>query len=235
MKILLVCLVAAFAMSAVAASAASAETEAEQQFFQNAAKEAPKKANFKDKSGLSILVVSGTVVQCKKDTSFGHFVGRTKIVDVVIYENCKVIAGGKECEINSVGAKAAGEITTTELTGELGEITTGSKVGILLEGEVNKAKEKVFATLAATECSPETKVTGTIIGEVENKKKLSSTGNVILTTAKKEGKTQSITKIERSSNDESVTAGLKAFGKAATDETTEENEFEEELELNAGA
>jgi hypothetical protein len=222
------CLAIPFLIGAVGSSAALADGG---QIIQNAKKQPPVLPRYKETSGLTFYTnAAGTRYTCQKDVIEGTIVGGVMFIDTIAYINCTVAMGGKECKINSVGAKE-GEIKTTELTGELGEIATGSGVGILLEGEETKAKEKVFTTLAATECAPEAKVTGSVIGEVTPVGKLSLTDKEIFTTVKG---AQSIKKIERSKGDTLVTASLQIAGNAATVESTEERTFEEELEVTAG-
>jgi hypothetical protein len=248
----LICLIAVFAMSAVAATAASAETESEQQFFQNAKKEQPKLKGFTSKEEVSKLTVpsTGTTVECKKDTDVGKLVGRESVEKVVVtFKECENPA--KTCEVHSVVGtvkEVNGTVKTLALKGELGEVAeseAASKVGLLLEGETSN----VFVTLESSVagCLPvnPSTVEGGVVGEVKPLT-LSKTDKVEFLLS---GTAQKIKVLERSfalhcanapkatrecKEDAKFEPKLSAFGKPATFESKDENTFEEELEVNAG-
>jgi hypothetical protein len=246
----LVCLIAVFALGAITASAALAETETEQQYFENAAGKEPVKKGFTSKEGVSTLRVSGATVACKKDTDKGTIdAGWKESAEkvVVTFTECKGTNSvtEKECEVKSKGATHTNEIVTATLKGELGEVPASqatSEVGLLLEPESGN----VFVTLEGS-CLPvsPSAVEGSVVGEV--------TPLTLSLTDKTEfllsGTAQKITTFERSlakhctgapaarecKADFSFTPKLSVFGKAgATFESKDENTFEEELKVHKG-
>jgi hypothetical protein len=240
----LVCLIAVFAMSAVAATAASAETETEQQYFENAAGNEPTLKGFTSKEGVSTLAVSTATVTCQKDTNVGKLVGKESVEKVVVtFTECKGKKGVEACPVKSTNTTAAEQIKTNTLKGELGETAESSTgVGLLLEGE----SSNVFVTLEGT-CLPvsPSAVEGSVVGEVTPLTLGLTDKTEFLVSAG----AQKIKTFERSlarhcagapaarkcTEDFSFTPSLKAFGTlAATFESKDENKFEEELRVHAG-
>ncbi|HZL16120.1 MAG TPA: hypothetical protein VFG23_00115 [Polyangia bacterium] len=246
----LVCLIAVFALGAIAASAASAVTDptTQQQFVEKNGKEVIKKG-FTSKEGISTLSVplAGTTVECKADTDKGNIdAGWNESVEkvVVTFTGCKVKVTvekvKQECPINSIKEKVKakeGEIVTVTLKGELGE-SAESATGVVLLLEPASGIE--FVTLAATgaPCKTiETKVNGQVAGEV-TPLALGLTDKVVF-----ENK---IKVLERSfakhctggvncTEDGEVKPKLEAFAFPATFASTDENTFEEKVEVLPGA
>jgi hypothetical protein len=234
-KLMLLSIVAALAMSAVVANAALAE--AQQEFNKT-----PVKTKVTGTSGAAVLTAGGQKVSCKEDTNSGKAgLGSIKNITVIFKgcssENAKTKA---KCEVQSKASKGgAGVVETNELSGELGEVAAAeakSEVGLLLV----PASGNVFVTLEGTclQVNP-TAVEGSIVGEVTPTKTLSTEGKVVFALTKA---AQSIKKFERGraeiggKEDEKVTPKLTVFnGKAATEETTDTNTFEEALEVLPGA
>jgi hypothetical protein len=225
----LVCLVAVFAMSAMVASAAFADVG--QELTKATASE-----KFTGKSGIGKLSVpkAGITITCETDANGGQTSATkptTNVEKVVVtFKNCVAEKGGAKCKVNSPGAKE-GELITSSLKGELSEVSKGTvdeAAALLLEPE---EAAKGFVTIAKTECNPETKVTGSIAGEVTQPAKPSKTVNVDFKVSA--GK-QAITQVERSVGDALVTTKLSAFGFEATEETLDENTFPTAVELTNG-
>lgn len=80
------------------------------------------------------------------------------------------------CPVDSPGA-AAGLIVAATLHGILGLILPSKRTGLLFL----PAGGKVFTELAANECTPETRVTGNVVGEVSPVGGSSTTGKTIFT------------------------------------------------------
>ena len=187
------------------------------------------KGKFKSTSGAGVLTVAGIKVKCKKDKDTGEITGTGTVGKVVVtFEECTSTKEAKECKTNSPGAKA-GEIVTKELKGELGTVAkaeAASEVGLLLE----PASGTEFVTLEKNECIIETKVTGKVAGEVTPVKKLQTTGKLEFKTVEGKGEKQSIKKITTEAGKKEEPS-LKAFGLTATEETSDENTFEEAVEV----
>jgi hypothetical protein len=164
-KIVGLCLIAVFAMTAVAAASASA---AGPEYFECAkvkggkfekgcgkeggkggfARQAPKKlpSKFTDKNGVSVLTVFvpgiGIVgdTECQKATSKGAVISATQAEDVVQFEKCE--SSGKTC--TSVQAKEKkGDITTNTLLSTLvatGEAKSGVGVTVGAKSGGNSAE-----------------------------------------------------------------------------------------------
>jgi hypothetical protein len=225
------------------------ENEGEQQFFQNGKNEEPllkglMSANETGKA--SVLRASVNTVECEKNTDTGKLVGRESVEKVTVtFTKCKGKNSktSKTCTVKSKGATGAEEIVTNSLKGELGEIETGSEVGLLLEPSTGV----LFVTLEGSCLEPTTAaIEGGIIGEVTPLTK-GLKDKVIYAL---NGTAQKITKFERSfanhcalakaikceKPDQTGTTSLKFAGTiAATQETTDVNTFEEELEINKGS
>jgi hypothetical protein len=238
---MLLSIVAVLAMSAVVASAAfGAEKPSEQQQFNKL----PAKAGVTGVSGVSVLTAGGQKVTCIEDTSKGTVWGPGLINNIrVVFKGCTSTNKTEKCEVLSKG-KPNGEIETNELQGELGEVavkesTTG--VGLLLE----PISGNVFVVLEG-KCLPvtPTAVEGSVAGEVTpTGPPKSKEGKVVFAVT---AGAQNIKKFERGlaehckekpecKEDGKISPKLTVFnGKAATEETTDTNTFEEELEVLPG-
>jgi hypothetical protein len=154
----LLALVAVLAMSAVTAAAASATTP---EF-----KPVPAKKKFTSSTGaVDSTWLGGEHLSCAKSTSTGTITGATTIGDVVeVFTGCtNTSASGEKCSVKSTAGKA-GEVITYALKGELGTISTGFKVGLMLEPETGKK----YITFAENgKCMPASNLSGTIAGVVE--------------------------------------------------------------------
>jgi hypothetical protein len=144
MKIMGLCLVAAFLVSAVAVATASA---AKPEFrFSN---EESKKA-FSSRSGAGILFApTGGEIKCTSDTDLGEIEGASgtdKVNNVVvIFTGCTFKILGETWKCKTAGAPNAEEVRTNALEGQLGYINKPAKtVGLVLKP---KAPNTVFATL----------------------------------------------------------------------------------------
>jgi hypothetical protein len=147
------------------------------------------------------LEVAGTAVTCKK--SKGSIEQNTPLTvqkGSVTFEECKVAAGTCEATVAN--------ITTEKLKGESGEVAkaeAADESGLLLEPETGTS----FATIPATTCNVETKVTGKVAGELT----APSAGKGKLTFALESGK-QKIKTINTEKG--AIKPSLKAFGLEAT-------------------
>lgn len=105
-------------------------------------------------------------MECTNSASTGEITTATTLGKVIIkFTGCKVEGGGRSCELNSSGAKK-GEIITKALIGELGSVATkeaASGVGLLLQVEEHGG---YWAQLVLTTCLGETKLTGSMAGEI---------------------------------------------------------------------
>jgi hypothetical protein len=153
-------LIATLAMSLTAASTASAE------------------AHFRwGDIGTHFIGLSGTALlrgpggtspslKCLKDLALGIVTSLDLIGNLSIhFLECKSRnAAGEECEVNSTNSPEKGLILLTTLHALLGLILprTGTGVGLL----VLPAKGESFLTFAKNECTPESKATGSLAGEL---------------------------------------------------------------------
>lgn len=161
------CLVAVFAVSAVASASASAALP---EFVPST------KQTFTSTSGVSTLAAGAFTITCEKDTNAGEITGAKTVGKVVVkFTKCTIkVLFTFECK--SKGA-ANGEIVTNALKGTLGYIEGyGSGVGLKLEPET--ASEY---TNGEIECagSNKVKVTGAVIGEVTPINTSSTKGELI--------------------------------------------------------
>jgi hypothetical protein len=178
-KIMGLCLVAAFAMSAVASATASAIGPLF--LFTGSA------TGFSSKSGAGILTqkasstsnANGAEVKCKADSDLGEIEGpkqTDRVINVlVLFTGCTSVITAKEYTCTTSG-QAAGVIKTNQLEGQLGYISESKKtVGLVL-------KPQSPATLFAEfECTRNTekvaiKVRGEIIGEIKEVNQLVDPG-----------------------------------------------------------
>jgi hypothetical protein len=128
MRIVWLCLLASFALTAIAASSASA---AKPEFI---AKKFP--VTFTSTSGKGTLeTLGGTQVTCSSDTDTGELTGANggkDIANVVVkFNGCKESVFNAECKTSGA---AAGEIKTNVLSGEVGYIKKAApiEVGLML-------------------------------------------------------------------------------------------------------
>ncbi|HEV3322503.1 MAG TPA: hypothetical protein VG147_09995 [Solirubrobacteraceae bacterium] len=131
MKIMGLCLVAAFLMSAVAVATASA---AGPLFLFSGTKK-----GFSSVSGAGTLFSpTGAEIKCTKDTDSGELEGTSqtdKVTNVVVrFTGCTITILGKTTECKTAGAGKE-VITTNKLEGELGYIppATNKEVGLVLK------------------------------------------------------------------------------------------------------
>jgi hypothetical protein len=185
----------------------------------------PSVKTFKGMGAPSTLKAGPTATSCEEAVDAGEVTGTSTIGKLVVaFTGCQITAESKTCTIKSVGAKE-GEIVTHTLRGELG--TTKSteaetEVGILLEPETTKT----WATLDSTKCSLETRVTGSLAGEILPISEKTQYGDLSFEVSSEK---QLIKKI-------SVSSGVKepsldAFGVNATEELGDVIEFNGEVEI----
>ena len=166
-KIMGLCLVAAFLVSAVAVATASASTPGF--IFSGTAR------GFSSKSGAGKLVTKiGAEVKCTLDTDSGEINGASgtdKVKNVlVVFSGCTAVISGNTLKCNSEGQPAE-TIKTNQLEGQLGYINeAGKKVGLVLKAEAEKG---LFATFTCGTGVLETKIkvrgageTAGMIGEI---------------------------------------------------------------------
>jgi hypothetical protein len=192
------------------------------------------KFKFEDTEGRSYLFgnAAGTLrVSCPKDISQGVITGVKAISKVfVIFQSCVGLAtSGEECPVKTPG-EPEGVIKTKELSGELGLVAAAeapsSETGLALKPTVAAFFTELEGEPAT--CIPLTKVVGSVIGEVEPVKVLSTTGEVIFGVKGGEGKKnkQTIQKLVGGEKDT-----LEAFGVTSGFESTDLIEFEEAFEV----
>lgn len=225
-RTLAIALMAVFALCAVSAAAASAALPE----LVNAKGEALVKKKFTDASEgeTKLESKSGLTVTCKAAKSTGESTGtKTSAHNIVTFTGCTSSFGGS---CNTKG-KAAGEIVTNELSGEIGYVNKANKeVGL----ELHPTSGTVFATF---ECGAflKNEVRGSIIGALTPiNKKVKTTEHFTVKYEKGAEKgTQKITKFEGGSEDvleSSLDGG--SFEKA-NEQATGTIKFEEEAELKA--
>jgi len=206
----LVC-VATVAVSLVAASAASAEAHFRWQDIGT---------HFIGLSGLALLRSGPTGfprVHCKKDLALGIIASLDLVGSLFVhFLECKSQAteGGAICEASSVGA-TSGLILVLGLHAVLGLILprSGSGVGLLVLPGVGKQ----FVELEKNACTPVTKVTGNVAGEVTPVGQAVTLGNVTFATGA--NNTQNIKEIDVLGK--KIEPELVAFGETSTEETQE--------------
>lgn len=195
------CLVAAFAFSAVAATSALALPE----FVMKAGSVLPIKFAGTDAKA-SKLLTKNSVVECTADSSAGEVTGPMTFAKVVIkFTGCK--SSGFECE--SSKAKK-GEIVTNSLKGELGETAVNSKVGVTLEPETSGGLLAKFTCFIVT-----AEVSGSVIGEIPTASLNKSLASFNLVYAANAAMEQEIQEIKLLSETKKA-LHLSAFGEAAT-------------------
>lgn len=175
-------------------------------------------------SGVSRIERGGRAAVCQLDTG-SAVVDTSGMADIRFnYTRCRLVVGGKECPVHSVGA-ATEEIATNTLKGELGTVAASeatSGVGILLSPESGTT----IATLAATECEAESKVTGNLAGEVSPIHKKELTGTLAFKVSSEKQIIKKITVLGKAEE-----PSLKWGGEAAALESTESLHFAKELEV----
>ena len=217
----LLALVAVFAMSAVAVASASAALP---EF-----KPVPAKKKFTSTSGVVKWTMGTESFTCSKSTTAGEVAGASTLGKVVIkFTGCKaIIKGTEECSINSSSPLgAAGEVITKSLKGELGTVKTSeaaSGVGLLLEQEV---KGTGITTFANVSCLPESKLTGSLAGEIVTVGKKQATNKLVFGVT---SGNQNISSITVKSGKQAPE--LEAWGTTLGVEGSDEMSFEEALEV----
>jgi hypothetical protein len=186
----------------------------------------PTVKTFKGMGGPNTLKAGASATSCEEAVDAGEITGMPTIGKLVVtFTGCHVNGeGGKTCTIKSVGAKE-GDIVTHTLKGELGTTKSTeatSEVGLLLEPETTKT----WATLEATTCSSESKVTGSLAAEVLPISEKTDFGS--LNFAVSSGK-QNIKKIAVSSAVKEPE--LVAFSTTATEELEDGIEFNGQVEI----
>jgi hypothetical protein len=204
LKVLLVSLLAMFAMSATMASAAFGD--AGQEFETNV-------STIVSTGGPGVLTAGTNIVKCESESDTATGVlgkAKTNFEKVVItFHGCKSEKTGcAATAIKSVGAAGAEEVVTKELTAELAEtvLPSAGKTAIIFEGV---GVSEVFTELEKNACTVLTKVTGKELCEIKE------TGR---TTGEINCPKPPITEVERSVGDAIVTNSLKAFTASATEE-----------------
>jgi hypothetical protein len=165
-KMMGLCLVAVFAMSAVASSAASAVTYEQPVFYGKAAiGSTVGPVKFTGTLGeASLETFSKSVVKCTAGTATGEVTGPTTTKNnITNFTGCTL--SGFACESGAT----VGEIKTEVLKGTLGQVATSGKIGIRLFNEAEGAGKHPGHHVAKFSCSggaTPVDVTGSVIGEL---------------------------------------------------------------------
>lgn len=185
----------------------------------------PSVKTFKGMGEPSTLKAADIAVSCEEAVDAGEVTGMSTIGKLTVtFTGCQVTAASKTCTIKSTSAKE-GEIVTNTLMGELGTTKSEeatSEVGLLLLPESGKT----WTILAETSCSLESRVTGTLAGEVlPISEKTEYTGLEFGVSSQK----QNIQDIIVASG--LVQPSLTAFSETATEEFGDGIEFNGEVEI----
>jgi hypothetical protein len=190
--------------------------------------EVAKEKTFKIKSGVSVLIAGGFLVECKKDTGTGKIINDTEGESKIKFEECAVEdkEKTKKCKIADIPTKqlltVSGTIAVGEAKSEMGGFT--------------KAKEGTFATIPpSAECkSPETAPEGSIVCEGAAQVK-SVTGTIVCATTEVEKgvfvQTQKKIGVLVGNEVSNKEGSMKAFGGKATLKTEETITYGEPLTL----
>jgi hypothetical protein len=165
-------------------------------------------------------------ITCEKGSDGGEITAMDKVGKVVIsFTTCKAHnEKGETCTIKSTGA-GEGEIVTRTLRGLLGTAKASeaaSEVAVLIEPETTKE----IANLAATPCSVESSIEGSVAAEIAPVGALTLDAQFAfeLSSGKQAIKTVSIL----TGTKEPL---LKAYNLSATEQAIDEIEFEGEVEI----
>jgi hypothetical protein len=184
-------------------------------------------------SGLSLLTAGGGFVGCKKDSFSGATVSSSLLVaNIVVHflecESGPSLASTLKCtSIKSVGSTTPGLLLTKTLHGILGLILPSKEIGLL----VLPVTGKIFVEFAETKnaagelCSKESKVTGSVAGEITPVGTHQTTGKLIFTPPNP-------TDFDLTHGLGLVLPGLTAFSESAQESTTEEITFTESTEVS---
>lgn len=183
-----------------------------------------KERRFTSTSGSGTLKAGADVVTCKKDTGTGELPSTMLMNNVVIhFLECTSSGASKSgCSVKSTNTSVAGLILTATLHGVIGTVLPSKAAGLLLLA----ASGKTFATLAGNECTPETKVTGTVAGLITPTGKSQTTSKVTFSAP---GGKQEIKDIDTLGG--LVEPELVAFSVSATEETAEEITWGKAVEI----
>jgi hypothetical protein len=131
-------------------------------------------------SGTSLLYGGGHLIVCGTDVFTGTVTSALLIGNAKVhYLSCVSLAtptSTLKCTANSAGA-TGGLILTETLHGILGLILPSKKTGILFLPQTGST----FVSLAKNECTPETKVTGNVAGEITPVGSSQTTGKTTFT------------------------------------------------------
>jgi hypothetical protein len=192
------------------------------------------KIKFASTSGVSYLYANnaGTFrIRCAKDKDKGEITSANTVAHVIVtFEECKGIKGTEECPVKSVGAVGAEEIVTKELSGGLGTVAaeaSSSETGLDLKPTTGTTLVELVGS--PTTCVPQSKVEGSVIGEVTPVNVMDPNGTVIFGVKGRTKTKQTIQKFVGEAKDT-----LAAFGSAAGFESTDVIAFEEAIEVTPG-
>jgi hypothetical protein len=221
-RIVWLCLVASFAMSAITASNASA---AKPEYITKSGKFP---VNFTSASGAATLeTLGGTKLTCSSDTDTGTLTGAKTLAKVIVkFKGCKESVFDAECKTKGA---AAGEIVTNELSGEIGYIkkATPTEVGLMLA----PTTAPLFVEYNCLGGLVEIKLRNLIESKALPLNKKQATGELIYT--QKAGM-QTLNKLEGQTGESlvEISIGGGAFEGMGI-ETTDKITFAEEVELSA--
>lgn len=149
-RIIVLTLVAMFAISAVAATMAIAS----EGVFVNTKGEALKKTKFTGTSGATELLSSGGGIKCKKDTAHGVLLNKEEGAETILFQECELLgskcSGGKD-EHGTAGAGEIYVLVGTRTRQSPGRTEQLLLLSILQEGTLAPATEaKPFALKCGT-------------------------------------------------------------------------------------
>jgi hypothetical protein len=136
---------------------------------------------------------------------------------VIRFSECATLEGQQSgCPVHSSG-QPSGSIVTTTLRGSLGVVS-----GLVLLPNVGKR----VATLAGSECTPESIVTGSIAGVVSPSGSSQATSKLTIGTSGGRQEVESVAVLGGR-----IATGLTVFGTAATEEAEESIAWSKAVEL----
>jgi len=184
----------------------------------------PDAGSFTGKSGFGTLKGGSDSVTCEKDTNNGEIASLSLLGPFTIqFTGCKSSGASKSgCEAKSSNVSSKGVVLSSTLHAILGFVEAGSLTGLL----ILPTSGKRFATLSGNECTPETSVTGSVVGLVTPVGTSQTTAKVTFATSS--GK-QAVKEIETGLG--TVEPELVAFSEPATEATEENIEWSKAIEV----
>jgi len=176
-------------------------------------------------SGVSTLTTPSASITCKKDTATGNITSSLLLGKVFVhYLECTSTLFGhtNACTVKSEGAPEKGLIQTKELHAILGLLLPSLETGLLFLPVVPTRFVKIEAGEGTGECTPETLVTGNVLGLVTPVGVKTKTGEIRFPAGSEIDLTHGLGKVK---------AGLNAFAETASLSQIENVTFGEETEV----